>query len=96
MKRRAVVQADPFAEVGQPDPVTVARHFFQDGEGAANRLNSPANRLLAIVINVAPRIFDETRNRRRASRRSPWGKAGFRPDSTSQNELPIFTIRLRP
>ena len=36
VKGSAVVQSDPFAEIGQADSVAVARNFFEDGEGAAN------------------------------------------------------------
>src|SRR5260221_13638463 len=42
MERRRIVQADAFGELGQSDPVAIARNFFHDGECTRQRLHAAA------------------------------------------------------
>jgi hypothetical protein len=71
MKGRAVVQANPFAEIGQSNPVAVARHFFQNGKGAANRLHSAARPILNVIIDIRQGIFDNACDRRTTTSGTP-------------------------
>src|SRR5580693_1114953 len=57
MKGRAVVQADALAELGQADAVAVAGDFFEDGEGALERLDAAALARLVTDWGLGPRDF---------------------------------------
>jgi hypothetical protein len=87
MKRRAVVQANPLAEIGKPNSVPMARHFLEDCEGTSDRLNSAACRLACVLVDTAPRMFHKTGDWRCVPGRPPQSNAGF--GSTSQKKLPI-------
>src|SRR5262245_173184 len=52
MKGRRVVQADQLAQFRKPDSLAMARHFFEDREGATERLNA-AGALLVVGVIVA-------------------------------------------
>jgi hypothetical protein len=62
MKGRAVVQSDAFAEIGECDPIAIACHFFQNSEGASDRLKSSARSVLNVIIDVRQGMSDNTRD----------------------------------
>ena len=52
VERRAVVQPDPLAQLGQADAVAAARDLFQDGKRASDRLHAAAARLVGQFVDM--------------------------------------------
>ena len=62
MKGGGIVQADEFAQLGEPDALAVPRDLLEDGEGAAERLHAGALAFLRLVIDVGLRRRHELRH----------------------------------
>jgi hypothetical protein len=88
MERRAVVQADPLAEIGKANAFAIARDLFQNGEGAADRLNAAtALAPRVIVVGNASCFIDEPFDRRGWRRRLPCRRRALQLATSSQRSV---------
>jgi hypothetical protein len=60
MEGRAVVQANPLAEIGETNAIAVSRNFLENGKGAPDRLDAPAaGAILHVFVDIGEAALND-------------------------------------